>query len=320
MTLSLTELLAVASTVVFATAIAWVVVRPWRKLAGRVRPYTTVARVRLTRPVDVLGTATAGPTFGDGTIKRLFGPILERLIGGFGRLVATSSPERLELRLRQSGLYPDLAGEQRVQEFRVRSLVRSVVWAACLGTLGVLVSGPLYMVVFSVLGFVIGVATARSQIDKAVKERSERLRGELYTVNQLLAMRTRVGGGVADAIRHVVIRGQGVLVDELSEVLRLHESGVSLSDALHRAAELTPEPEAARSYSVLATAQDRGADLGDALLDLSKDLRSARREELQREASKRRLLMVIPIVLVLAPIVLLFIGAPIPWIIFGGTI
>jgi len=48
-------------------------------------------------------------------------------------------------------------------------------------------------------------------------------------------------------------------------------------------------------------------------------LRSARREELQRDASKRRLMLVIPIIFVLAPIVLLFIAAPIPQIIFGGT-
>ena len=63
-----------------------------------------------------------------------------------------------------------------------------------------LISGPVYMVVFAVLGFVYGVLNARSRIDKAVTERSERLRGELYTINQLIAMRTRVGGGVVDAI------------------------------------------------------------------------------------------------------------------------
>lgn len=319
MILSLTELLAVASTVAFAVAVAWLIVRPYRSLAGRVRPYGTVARVRLTRAADVRGVAQDGPTFGDGTIKRLFGPMLDKILTSFGRLIATSNTERLSLRLRQAGLYPDLAENERVQEFRVRSLVRSVGWAAVLGTFGLLISGSLYMVVFAALGFLTGVLNARARIDKAVAVRSERLRGELYTINQLIAMRTRVGGGVVDAIRHVVIRGHGVLIDELAEVLRLHENGLALVATLNRAAELTPEPEAARTYAVLATAQERGADLGEALLDLSKDLRAARREELQRDASKRRLLMVIPIVVILAPIVLLFIGAPIPQIIFGGT-
>lgn len=201
----------------------------------------------------------------------------------------------------------------------MRSLLRSIGWSAALGVFGLLVSGPFYMVVFAGLGFFAGVLLARARIDKEVAARRERLRGELYTINQLIAMRTRVGGGVVDAIRHVVIRGNGALIDELAEILRLHENGVTLTDALNRAAELTPEPEASRTYAVLATAQERGADLGEALLDLSKDLRSARREQLQRAASQRRLLMVIPIVVILAPIVLLFIGAPIPQIIFGGT-
>ena len=318
MTISTLEFLAIASTVILAASVAWLVIRPYQSLGRRVRPYTTVARVRLTRPADVRGIVNAGPAFGDATMKRLFGPMVGRVVNGFGRLIATSNTERLALRLRQAGLYPDLPAIERVQEYRVRSLVRSIAWSAGLGGLGLMISGPFYMLVFSLLGFVYGVLNARARIDKAVTRRSERLRGELYTINQLIAMRTRVGGGVVDAIRHVVIRGSGALIDELAEVLRLHENGIALSAALNRAADLTPEPEAARTYAVLATAQERGADLGEALLDLSKDLRSARREELQRDASKRRLLMVIPIVVVLAPIVLLFIGGPIPQIIFGG--
>lgn len=319
MKLSLLEDSALAATAVFAAALAWVLVRPYRRLAGRVRPYATVSRVRLTRPADVRGVAQSGPTFGDATLKRLFGPILDRILSSFGRLVATSDTEHLSLRLRQAGLYPELGDLARVQEFRFRSFARSVSFSVGSGLLGLLLSGPFYMLAFAALGFLLGVLNARSQIDKAVSSRSERIRGELYTINQLIAMRARVGGGVVDAIRHVVIRGNGAFIDELAEVLRLHENGIPMSAALARAADRTPEPEAARTYSVLATAQERGADLGEALLDLSKDLRAARREELQRDASRRRLLMVIPIVIVLAPIVLLFIGAPIPQLIFTGT-
>lgn len=319
MNLSLLETLALVSTAVFAASLAWALVRPYRRLASRVRPYATVSRVRLTRSADVRGVAQGGPTFGDSTLRRLFGPIFDRLLSSFGRLVATSNTQRLALRLRQGGLYPDLGEIERVQEFRVRSFLRSMGWSAGFGFLGLMLNGPFYMVIFGGLGFFLGVLNARSRIDKAVTARTERMRGELYTINQLIAMRTRVGGGVVDAIRHVVIRGHGALIDELAEVLRLHENGVPLATALVRAADLTPEPEASRTYSVLATAQERGADLGEALLDLSKDLRAARREDMQRDASRRRLLMVIPIVIVLAPIVLLFIGAPIPQIIFTGT-
>lgn len=317
--LSSVEMVAFAATVTFAASVGWFLVRPYRRLAGRVRPYATLARVRLTRPADVRGVALQGPALGDATLRRLFGPMIERVLHSFSRLVAASNQERLALRLRQAGLYPDLGEVERVQEFRVRSFVRSVAFATGFGMLGLLVEGSRFMVVFGVLGFVFGVLNARGRIDKAVTARRERMRGELYTINQLIAMRTRVGGGVVDAIRHVVIRGHGAFIDELAEVLRLHENGVSLGAALQRAARLTPEPEAARTFAVLATAQERGADLGEALLDLSRDLRAARREDLQREAARRRMLMVVPIVVILAPIVLLFIGAPIPQIIFRGT-
>ncbi len=312
------ELAALVSSLVFAAAATWVVARPLRPLAGRVRPYATVTRVRLTRPADVRGAATAGPVLGDGTLRRLFGPVFDSMVRGFARLISASNVERLAVRLRQAGLYPDLPEAQRVQEFRIRAFVRAVALAIGLGFVGLVIRDPAWMVIFGGAGFVLGVLQARSRVDKAILARRERIRGELYTINQLIAMRTRVGGGVLDAIRHVVVRGHGAFVDELAEVLRLHESGMTLSRALARAIRLTPEPEAARTYSVLATAQDRGADLGEALLDLSRDLRAARREDLQRAASRRRLMMVIPIVVVLAPIVLLFIGAPIPSLIFQG--
>ena len=51
------------------------------------------------------------------------------------------------------------------------------------------------------------------------------------------------------------------------------------TEALRRAASTTAEQEAARLYHCLAIAQERGVDLADTLLALSKDLRVARRDE-----------------------------------------
>ncbi len=130
-------------------------------------------------------------------------------------------------------------------------------------------------------------------------------------------MRTRVGGGAIEAVRHVVDRASGAIIDELGEALRLHQRGWAFGDALIRAAELSPEPEAARTYRVIATSQERGSDLADALLDLAKDLRATRRDQLREQAARRRVIMVIPIVVILAPVTLLFLGAPIPSIILG---
>ncbi|MDQ3781801.1 MAG: type II secretion system F family protein [Actinomycetota bacterium] len=297
------------------TATSWVLLKPYRRLAPRLRPYAAVARTRLARSYDVGGQA--GSMSGKSTLVVLFGPIVESVLAWCSSLVGAADDERQALRLRQAGLYPGLDPRDRIREFRVRSLGRAALLAAGLGGLGLVFGGTRSMVLLGGFGFVLGVAQARSRVSTAILRRRERMRSELYTLNQLIAMRTRVGGGVVDAIHHVVDRANGVFVDDLAEVLRLHASGVPMNEALRRAAVLSAEPEAARTYNVLATAQDRGADLGEALLGLSADLRVQRRDDLQRQAASRRLWLVVPIVLILAPVLLLFIGAPVPTLIFG---
>jgi len=106
--------------------------------------------------------------------------------------------------------------------------------------------------------------------------------------------------------------------EEIAEVLHLHDRGWVFAEAMARAERLTPEPEAARTYRIMARSQEQGSDLSDALLGLSKDLRAMRRDALRRAAARRRILMVIPVVVVLAPITMLFMAAPIPSIVFGG--
>lgn len=302
------------------TAVAsavWLLLQPHRRLAPRLRPYAAVSRSRLARAYDVRGQAYVASATGESTLARLFGPIVDAALSWFSQLLGAGNDEQLVLRLRHAGLYPGLPPQERLREYRVRSLGQAMLWMGLLGGFGLLTGGNGAMLLFGVLGLVLGVALARSRVNSAITQRRERLRGELYTFNQLIALRTRVGGGVVDALRHAVDRGTGVFVEELAEVLRLQESGMPMTEALRRAASVTAEPEAQRTYNVLATAQDRGADLGDALLDLSQDLRAQRRDDLQRQAARRRLMLIIPIVLILAPVLLLFIGAPVPTLIFG---
>ena len=54
-----------------------------------------------------------------------------------------------------------------------------------------------------------------------------------------------------------------------------------------------------------------------ALLGLADDVREARREAIRRAATKRRAAMLIPTIAILAPVMLLFVGAPLPSLILG---
>jgi len=91
-----------------------------------------------------------------------------------------------------------------------------------------------------------------------------------------------------------------------------------VSEALQFAARVTPEPHAARTYRLLASGAELGADLATGLRLLSEDIRGQRTEALKRAATRRRAAMLVPIIAILAPVMLLFIAAPLPSIIFGA--
>jgi tight adherence protein C len=222
------------------------------------------------------------------------------------------------LQLRQAGWYRDLPEDETLAAYRMaqlRSIALGSVLAFAVGQLLGLAVAPRLMLI--ALGLVIGATRQQGALHKAITRRRERMCIEIYTVNQLLAMRVRAGGGVVHAVQDVVRRGEGEVVNELADALRLHRSGWRAGDAFRRIAELTPEPFCARTYRLLATAEERGADLAPALLDLSEDVRETRRETMRRSATKRRAAMLVPVIAILAPVLLLFVAAPLPYLITG---
>ncbi len=283
-------------------------VPPAPRLAGRVRPYGLAAR-------SALGTVEATTKIGS-MGARVAGWLARRL----GRVLNSEDEEGLSLRLRQSGLFPGLGGAEAVNAYRVKQVTAGFTWLG----LSVMAAIALELpggrgAALALLGSVIGTARQRGRIDRTVEVRRQRMRIEIYTVNQLLAMRIRAGGGVVHAVSQVCQRGRGEVVGELAEALRLHRAGMRAADAFRRIAALTPESECARTYALLAAADERGADLGLSLLALAEDVREGRREAIRRAATKRRAAMLVPIIGILAPVMLLFVGAPLPSLLFNWS-
>jgi tight adherence protein C len=284
---------------------------PTPRLAPRVRPYVVASRSVLGHPATPLDleleSATAGP------LGRLFGPPLGAVARRVGRLVESRSDAHLELRLAQAGLSSVSVDEHRVRQVSQGALAAilggtaaAIVLRAPVGTLAVAAGAGFW-----------GVTRARATVDRAIERRAERIRLELPTVNQLLALHVRTGAGPMQAVQRVVARGHGVVVDELETALRRARGGGRESDAFRGIASVTPEPSAARTYELFAVAVERGADLAEGLLALGDQLREARREEVRKQAIRRRAAMLLPTIGILAPIMLLFIAAPLPSIVLG---
>jgi Flp pilus assembly protein TadB len=304
--------LGVVSAGLGAAGVAALLVPPTRRLAPRVRPYTIAARARFGRGADAGDLSTAPES--SSAVARVFGPPFAALVHRLGRLVERRTDDALARSLQQAG-FVDVTPD----EYRTRTAVHVLAAGAAGAALGVLVfHRPVAAVGLGLCGVVFGASRLRGKLERAIVDRRERIRLELYTVNQLLAMHVRTGAGPVQATQRIVDRGDGVVVDELRSVLAAMRNGVGEPDAFRRAAEATPEPAAARTYKLFAAGAERGVDLADGLRALSEDLRDARREEIRQTATKRRAAMLVPTIAVLAPVMLLFIAAPLPSIVFGS--
>jgi len=203
-------------------------------------------------------------------------------------------------------------------DYRVKQLVTGVTVAAGGGAaVALTLRTPLLVLLAAGAGFMYGAARVRRTLERAIEARAARIRLELYTVNHLVAMHVRTGAGAMQAVQRIVQRARGVVADELADIVTWTRSGMAEGEAFRHAAELTPEPSAARTYQLLAAGVERGVDLAGGLLALSEDIRDARREELHKQAVRRRAAMLVPTIAILAPIMLLFIAAPLPSIVLG---
>lgn len=294
-----------ASLSAFATGlILRLVVPPPRRLRSRVGPYLSPTMTTISR---------SGPS---GPVRSVFGPIVRDVADWVGRRLDRSAAGVTRVRLRQAGWYRGMSEERMVGGYRLAQLKSLAVGLAIALLLGQVLGLSITLrVVLLGLGVIVGSTRVKGRLDKAIEARRERMKIEIYTVNQLLAMRVRAGGGVIQAVKATVDRGHGEVVSELEEALRLHRSGWRGPDAFRRIAELTPEPFCSRTYRLLASAEERGADLAGALLSLSEDVRETRRESIKRTATKRRAAMLVPTIAILAPVLILFVAAPLPYLI-----
>ncbi len=302
---AVTVFAAVASGLAAGLAI-YLLIPPPRSLHARVRPYVRPTVADLSSPVQ--GSA----------LRRVFSPIVRQSAESLGRLIERQGKDATLVLIRQAGWYPGMADDEMLYAFRVAQLKSVVVGglgALAVGT--VLGTSVIARIALAVLGLIIGATRQRGRVEKAIEARRELMRIEIYTVNQLLAMRVRAGGGVVHAVNATVGRGEGAVIDELATALRLQRSGWRGVDAFRRIAELTPEPYCARTYRLLASAEERGSDLAASLLALSEDVRETRRESIKRSATKRRAAMLLPTIAILAPVLIIFVAAPLPYLITG---
>ena len=264
-----------------AAGVVGVVVPPTARLGPRLRPYLVNEGARTTPDAAVRALVDHD---GQHPVRRMLAPPLRAMVRALARVAERRSDDSVRSTLAHAGL-PDVTPE----EYRSRLALEILLFGGGGAVLGAAVarSTPATLVLLC-CGAFLGATRTRSRLDRAIAQRRERIRLELATVNLLLAMHIRAGSGTIQATQRIVDRGRGLVVEELSAVLRAVRAGTPEPDAFRRAADLTPEASAARTYKLVAAGAERGVDLASGLRALTEDLRDSRREEIRRTATARR--------------------------------
>lgn len=302
----------------FASALAAgfvnTIVPPRRVLAGRLRPYAALARSRLGTGYADVSVVSLTRHNANPASMRVFGPLLDSMAGGLGSLIDVADADTLRMRLRHAG-FSDTSPEQ----YRMRQLGYTIAGFGLGAFLGLTLFGSvLATLVFTLLLGFPGATYQRNRLDRGIADRRLKMRNEVFTVAQLIAVHVRTGHGPVDAIREVCSLGRGPVIEELREALGWISGGTSPQRAYDKLADATPEPAAARLYRLLSSSARSGGDIADALLAVGNDLRSQRREEIARSAVKRRTAMLLPLLLLIAPIMVIFVGAALPSFVLGS--
>lgn len=301
-----------------AAMVAGAIVRPPRALESRLRPYVQLRRTRLGQRADVTAALAIDSTINLGPLRRIFNPIIEGFVGVISRLVDSGDEDAVRDRLRHAG-YTDVSA----REYRISQAGRALI-----GTIGGVLAGlwlgavwgsPAFWALVGVgLGIGWGLTSSRSKLRAAIEARTRTMRLELYTIAHLLAMLVRANHTPAMAVRQITDRGQGPVVEELREAQNWVAGGLTMAQAMERLSAETPEPAAGRIYRILGEASQQGSDVAESLMTVANTLRAERREEVERLGTRRKGAMIIPTLVVMAPVVFLYVVAPIPSFVFGS--
>lgn len=209
----------------------------------------------------------------------------------------------------------DVLGDQRtVEQFRAEQ----VLWGAGLGAaalaLGVVTGSvttdPLAVVIGVALAIVTGVLTRDRLLTSAVERRRERLRVELPTVIEMVAMAVGAGSGLLAGLERISRIGQGAASTELARVVADARTGLPLVPALRRMADRNDVHELRRFVDSVTVAVERGTPLSDVLVAQAADAREAGRRALIESGGRREIGMMVPIVFLVLPLSVVFVLFP----------
>jgi tight adherence protein C len=155
-----------------------------------------------------------------------------------------------------------------------------------------------------------GVLAVRVSATQRHEARRRRLRRELPVAADAIALHVLAGESIPVSLERFCGEADGVVAEELRDVLHQQRGGATLSEALSAASRRAGHPDASRFFDTLAHAHHTGGRLAEGLAGLAGDFRASIERDLVAEGGRRALATYGPILALQIPVTLLFLMYP----------
>lgn len=157
-------------------------------------------------------------------------------------------------------------------------------------------------------GALFGAVLPHARLQSARNERFSEMGRELPSAIDLIALAMNAGCDFPGAIRRVIDGQEGVVAQELGEVLRSLELGITRGAALLALRERIPILEVRDLVRAVLLAERKGASVTEALQQQARASRQRRSVRAEEAAARAGVLMLLPLMLLMCCVLILLMG------------
>lgn len=240
--------------------------------------------------------------------NRVIKPLTERLEKNFFELTPSSLTGTIQHKLTVAGLKQKLS----VGGF-------SIIWAifVCFATYFAYRYTsyhnlpPVQIALWLGLGFIIGGSLPFMILNSIITKRQTKILKQLPEVLDLMCVSVQAGLTFDAAVKKIVQRTHGPLIDELREALDDMSMGVARRMALKSMASRCDVPELSLFVSSIIQAERLGTSISNTLTIQADNMRERRRQSIKEEALKAPIKILFPLLLFIFPALFVVILVPV---------
>jgi tight adherence protein C len=237
---------------------------------------------------------------------RLLGPALE----DFQKLGRRLTPGWQLKRMRRNATLAGF-GRRGVEGVLALKSASAIAGATVLPAgLALLGSRPGGVIVWAVLGGLIGFFLPDIWISKRGEARQEQIRATLPEVLDLMAIAVQSGMGLEGSIDLVSRKIPGALGDELHRMLQEIQLGSSRRQALQNLRERTAVDELSTFALALIQADQVGSPIAEVLQTYAAEMRMLRRQRAREQAAKLPVKLLFPLLFAIFPALMIIVLGP----------